>query len=108
MKVKIIAGVVLSMGFASASHAAKIFEWNDPVTGNTPASCSAVQTYGTGGGGFLYNEYLVTCPGHSVTVTKYTSISYTPYYSESCTFGTTDSDYTTGANNCNNWRVYYN
>jgi hypothetical protein len=104
MKTKLL-GLILSVGFATTAHAgAKIFEWNDPVQGNYPPECSAVQTYGTGGGGYLYTEYSVSCPGHpSIAIGKYESFNG---YGSSCTITSKNSNYTTSFNNCNNWRVY--
>lgn len=111
MKLKLLAGVLMSVGFAASANASKIFEWNDPVLGNYPPECSAQQTYGTGGGGggygysfqYLYYEYTVQCPGHTVVIGRYWE-NYNGTIT--CDIDSQTPGYTTAWNNCDNWRVY--
>lgn len=108
---KFLSIIVLVSAFglsAMSAHAAKVFEWNDPIYGNYPYECSASRTYGTGGQGpgyrFLYDEYTVNCPGHpSIVIGREQNWDTWGY---TCDITSQTSGYTTSWNNCDNWRVY--
>ncbi|MCR6651344.1 MAG: serine hydrolase [Cellvibrionaceae bacterium] len=93
-----IFGIALAV---SEVHAAKIFEWNDPIQGNYPSECSAIQTYSSGGGGYLYKQYKVECPFHIVMVDWTKNVN-----TNACTMNSTSSGYTISVSNCDNWRVH--
>lgn len=112
MKLKYLAGSILAIGLAGNAQAyQKIFEWNDPRNGNYPPECSASRTYGTGGGGpgygYSYDEYTVNCPNHP-TLKVGVEKSYSQgSWGWTCNRVTVNnSNYSTGWNSCENWRVY--
>lgn len=102
MKLKIIALSIVLFGFTATAHAAKVAEYGDPVIGNSYAGCSFSLTYSTGGGGYLYQEYTITCPtGGPYQVGVQTQ--YSPY--TTCSFYPGDDSYYVNGS-CENWRVY--
>ncbi len=98
----LIWAAMVTLASTAYGSTGKIFEYNDPVAGNWPPECDVRVSYGTGGPGFLYTEYTVSCPGHHVVVGKYLDT-----FNNSCDFTTSGSEYSTSYNNCGNWRVYY-
>lgn len=107
MKYKILLTAVALAASASAT-AQKVAEYGDPVIGNDYNDCVFDKVYGTGGGGYLYDEYEITCPSYGTFVVGvYTSRASNPWEYDTCTFYPgDDSYYVTG--NCDNWRVYLN
>ena len=103
MKFKLFIAISLFFGFMSSAHATKVAEFGDPVIGNSYAGCTFTKTYGTGGGGYLYDEYQITCPtGGPYKVGVYYNTQQYPYQ---CTFYPGNSSYYVQGN-CTNWRVY--
>ncbi len=83
----------------------KVFEFNDPVLGNTPKACSLVKIYSAGGGYTEYSKYQLTCPGDSLQVEVTKTGSYgSSYYS--CKFGALPKTDYSVSGSCTNWRVY--
>lgn len=105
---KVLVTAALTIGVSVSAHAAKFFEWNDPVQGNYPPECTAYKSYGTGGGGygytFTYDEYTVQCPGHQTTKVSRHQVWQSGSYS--CDLWDDNANYTMSWNNCNNWRLY--
>ena len=84
MKFKLFIAISLFFGFMSSAHATKVAEFGDPVIGNSYAGCTFTKVYSTGGGGFLYDEYQITCPaGGPYKVGVYFNTQQNPYQ---CTF----------------------
>lgn len=92
-----IATSISSSSSGGTSTGGKIYEFNDPIKGNTPG-CTLTQTYGGGGGGTVYYRYALSCPGHQVTVEKMDT-------GGNCTFIATPKNYSISGS-CTNWRVY--
>ncbi len=105
---KIIIPVLFCLGYSMTALAGEVFEWHDPTLGNYPRDCSAVHTYGTGGGGhyfrYLYDAYSVSCPSHpTIKVEVYQEWNNGWH---TCDIYTNTPGYTMAWNNCGNWRVY--
>lgn len=103
MKFKLIATAAMVLGLVSAAHAdTKVAEFGDPVLGNSWGGCTFTKTYSTGGGGYLFDQYQISCPTgtYSVGVAKNTSTSW-----PTCTFYPGNSTYYVQGD-CSNWRVY--
>lgn len=104
MKFKLFIAISLFFGFISSAHATKVAEFGDPIIGNSYAGCTFTKVYSTGGGGFLYDEYQITCPaGGPYEVGVYFNTQYP--YPYQCTFYPGDSSYYVSGD-CTNWRVY--
>ena len=102
MKFKLIATAALVFGLASAAQAdTKVAEYGDPIIGNSYGGCSFTKIYTTGGGGFLYDQYQISCPSGTYIIGVYTNTSG----SYSCTFTPGNSTYY-AEGSCSNWRVY--
>jgi hypothetical protein len=104
MKLKLV-GVLAASLVSAPAFAEKVAEYNDPILGNSYNNCTFTQTYGTGGGGWLYTEYSISCDGgHNPTVGVYEDRPQYSWQLSSCTFYPS-SGYTVSGN-CSNWRVY--
>ena len=104
MKFKLIATVAMVFGLVSAAHAdVKVAEYGDPLIGNSYGGCTFNRVYGTGGGGFLYDEYQITCSTGTYKVGVYKT--YSQWGGTSCTFYPGSSAYYVSGD-CSNWRVY--
>gem|GEM_PF-4041721 len=67
--------------------------------------CTFTKNYDTGGSGFLYDQYLITCPSGTYQVGVYKSTLSFPCYQ--CTFYPASNTYFVEGT-CDNWRVYRN
>jgi hypothetical protein len=105
MKFKLIATVVMALGFSAAAHAQKVAEYGDPILGNSYGGCTFTQTYSTGGPGYLYNEYQIACPSGTYIVGVETN--YSSWNGTTCKFHPRSTAYY-ASGSCSNWRVYLN
>lgn len=109
MKYKVLLAampLITIMGSAPSYADTKVAEYGDPVIGNSYHNCTFDPVYSTGGGNFLYTEYEINCPSYGTYEVGVTAnITYTPYYTETCSFQTGDPSYYVNGN-CDNWRVY--
>jgi hypothetical protein len=104
MKFKLIATAAMVLGLASAAQAdQKVAEYGDPVLGNSYGGCTFTQIYGTGGGGYLYNEYQIACTSGTYIVGVYSNFS--SWTGTTCTFYSRSTAYR-AEGSCSNWRVY--
>lgn len=107
MKYKALLAISALTVSASALGGPKVAEWGDPAIGNDYNDCEFQQVYGTGGGGYLYSEYEITCPDYG-TFTVGVLESWNPhggyYKPRTCTFYP-EGGYTANGT-CDNWRVY--
>ncbi|WP_051235272.1 hypothetical protein [Marinimicrobium agarilyticum] len=109
MKYKMLFAAAAIAASANAS-ATKVAEYGDPVIGNDYNDCEFEKVYGTGGAGYLYDEYEITCPSYGTyEVGVYTAITPISWGQDwtSCTFYPGDDSYYVSGN-CDNWRVYLN
>lgn len=105
MKFKLLGLVTASLIATSAFAGTKIAEYGDPILGNSYNNCTFTVTYGTGGSGYTYTEYSISCDGgHNPTVGVLQQQPSQPWQSPTCTFYPS-SGYTANGN-CDNWRVY--
>lgn len=95
-------------GMSQAYAGTKVAEFGDPVLGNDFNNCTFTQVYGTGGIGYEYKEYQVTCPEGAPrgAVDEKVGVVRNSYPYVSCTFYPSSGHYMQG--NCNNWRLYRN
>ena len=91
---------ILGQGLAVAGE--KVAEYGDPVSGNSFNGCNFTQIYSTGGGGYLYKEYQISCDTGTYQVGVQTNTS-----NNTCQFYPDSSDYR-ASGTCSNWRVYLN
>lgn len=106
MKFKLLASVAMVLGLVSVAHAdQKVAEYGDPLIGNSYGGCTFSLIYQTGGSGFLYNQYQISCPSGTYIVGVYQQTSSSPYGQPVCTFTTGSSSYY-AEGSCSNWRVY--
>lgn len=106
MKFKFFMAISLFFGLISSAHATKVAEFGDPIIGNSYGGCSFTRVYSTGGSGFLYDEYQITCPsGGPYKVGVYFNTQYP--YPYQCTFYPGNNSYYVSGD-CTNWRVYLN
>ena len=104
MKFKLIATAAMVFGLASAAQAdQKVAEYGDPVLGNSYGGCTFTQIYGTGGGGYLYNEYRIACTSGTYIVGV--SSNFSSWGGTTCTFYSRSTAYR-AEGSCSNWRVY--
>lgn len=104
MKFKLIATVAMVLGLAAAAQAdQKVAEYGDPLIGNSYGGCTFTKVYGTGGGGFLYDEYQIACTSGTYTMGVYTV--YDQWGQPGCTFYPGNSAYY-AQGSCSNWMVY--
>lgn len=106
MNLKLSLVVVSCLTASSLAYGGeKVAEYGDPVIGNSYNDCEFDQVYGTGGGGYVYREYEVECPGYDTfTAGVVESWHQYPVPGSSCSFYPDDGYYMHG--NCDNWRVY--
>ena len=96
---------IVDSSSSSVPSGGKIFEYNDPATGNTPKTCSLTWAYGTGMGNTSYTKYKLTCAGDTLHVEVIKT--YAPNNgASSCTFGALPSTGYRVSGSCTNWRVY--
>lgn len=106
MKIKLLTAAALLLGnIATAQAYVKLAEFGDPDIGNSYGGCTFTKNYGTGGSGFLYDQYLITCPSGTYQVGVYKSTLSFPCYQ--CTFYPASNTYFVEGT-CDNWRVYRN
>ncbi len=102
MNLKLIASAALFLGLISTAQAdTKVAEYGDPIIGNSYGGCTFTRIYSTGGGGFLYDQYQISCPSGTYVIGVYKQTTGSP----SCTFTPGNSTYY-AEGNCSNWRVY--
>jgi hypothetical protein len=114
MRTSSIASFVAILGLVAASSqvfaGAKVAEFGDPQIGNSYRNCTWTPTYSTGGFGYEYWQYNVSCPASNgipaISITASVSITKSSS-TETCTFSV-PAGYNTSYNSCRNWRIYLN
>src|SRR5690606_21850234 len=102
MKIKLLTAAALLLGnIATAQAYVKLAEFGRPDSGSSYGGCSFTKNCGTGGSGFLYDQYLMTCPSGSYQVGVYKSTLCLPYYR--WTFYPASNTYCVKST-CDNWR----